>query len=221
MVSRNVQSLANNNNNTNTHRIKRAWLASRTEHIILIQETWGHEVAVTGYQGFHKSRTGMRGGGVSTYLKEGLKGRIINDRIADTLIVLVENGSDNARSGLLLVNVYMPPSSVNKETRQTREDNIIREITRVKSLMDSVEIILAGDINKEAEDDYLSLKIAAPRFVTHRRGGKLDAIYESYIFSVKNCKVEGTVEDHYVVSDHFAITASIEGTMILKNKLKY
>ena len=89
MVSRNVQSLANNNNNTNTHRIKRAWLTSRTEHIILIQETWGHEVAVTGYQGFYKSRTGMRGGGVATYLKEGLKGKIINDRITYTLIVLV------------------------------------------------------------------------------------------------------------------------------------
>ncbi len=170
LVSRNVQSLANDTTNSSTRRIKSTWLKTRTEDIIMIQETWGHEVAVTGYQVFRKSRNHMRGGGVATYIKEGLRGKVINDRIADTLILLVENGSTNARSGLLLVNVYMPPSSVNQETRETREGNITREITRIRATMDSLIVILAGDINPRTElkEDFLSLKRASPLYVTHR-----------------------------------------------------
>ncbi len=84
-------------------------------------------------------------------------------------------------------------------------------------------MILAGDINPRTElkEDFLSLKRASPLYVTHRRGGKLDAIYASEGIQVSECKVEGSVEDHDSVSDHFALTAKIKGTMIMKQRTEY
>ena len=46
----------------------------------------------------------------------------------------------------------------------------------------------------------------------------MDAIFLSDNLSVSDSKVEGTVEDHDEVSDHFAVTAKFNGTMELRNK---
>ena len=122
IVSRNIRSLTAQTNAI--RRPKVAWLNSRTEDIILVQETFCYKYDITGYRCTHKPRPQGRGGGVSIYVRDHYKVRTLNDTIADTLIILVETQDTNQRAGAIIVNSYFPTTQ--QPVRWERKAQAIR-----------------------------------------------------------------------------------------------
>ena len=68
---------------------KRSLLNSRSDDIIILNETWDNKVNVSGYNHLENKRVEKRSGGVAFLAEEKLELKLLDDSIEDTILVKV------------------------------------------------------------------------------------------------------------------------------------
>jgi len=84
---------------------KRTLINSRTEDVIILNETWENSSSISGYTISANVRKNQRGGGVSILVRDDFEIKNLDDSVKDTLVVKVLL---NKSRYLLIITSYFP-----------------------------------------------------------------------------------------------------------------
>ena len=184
--------------------------------VLVLTETWFSDFNtcdIDGYNAFHTFRSDRRGGGVSIFVRETLKSRLLSEQscVTDFLECCSVEISGSSSMGDVIVNgVYRPPNSCEPKFN----DRIVEDL-----LSDShnKKVIICGDLNIDiispnvdaqnlmhtlSSFNFLPL-ITLPTRETDLGATCIDHIWYNGLNSYKS----GIYKNH--VTDHYTVFASI------------
>ncbi len=190
---------------------KRSFINSRSEDVIILNEIWENNSNVSGYILSTNVRKNQRGGGVSILVRDDFEMKTLDDSIKDTLVTKIL--LDRSRY-LLIITSYFPRAS-NAIIWDKRWEEVINLIERNCPSKDNMNIIIAGDFNKDISKDtdiqeqlkLLKLKIVNnPCDITYEMNGRSSKIDH---FIISDHLQADDIQTHRSMSDHRLLTMKI------------
>lgn len=189
--------------------------------VIVLTETWfSGDICsdIEGFTAFHTSREVRQGGGVSIYVREGLRAVCINDKslvndIYESCVVEVYPDQNNLNQNIIIFGIYRPPSS--------SIPNFLENLEIVASEFFYKNVCYVGDFNIDLIDvnlnvEYLNVMMSnnlypfinVPTRVTDNTSKCLDHIwYNGHNVSHSGAFIT-SISDHYLIFCVFNISLS-------------
>jgi len=135
-------------NSRSLNKVKQYYIRSRTEDVIVINETWLDENATNiefpGYTSIRNDRLKKHGGGVAIFIKEEAEIKIVSDEIAETLLIKILFD----RNKFLYIMTSYFPNSGNSEKKRIKRWWSIKNMLLMNCSENSFEnIVMACDWN--------------------------------------------------------------------------
>ena len=194
--------------------IKRTFLNTRREDILMINETWGinDKFAESGYKILKKNRDpGKIGGGVAILIKEDFQVQEIEVPFKETIMAKI---TFNRSKTIYLITSYFP--SAPKSKWEKRWMGIKRAIEEHCPAKYGSNIVIAGDWNKDIIEDEqfcneiksLNLKVMPieSRFTFQR--GEIKSRIDFFVIAA-HMSTDEKVFTQRTPSDHFCCTMNI------------
>jgi len=184
--------------------------------IVVLTETWfnkGNIKNITGNKGYHSYREGRRGGGVSVFVRDGLKATLVEDFSFVTPVAefCSVNVNLSSRNSITIVGLYRPPSvSVESFCDLLRDDILSKLATNQNFLIggDANINMLSNDISCDTFSNLLFSFYCKPYITLPTRisGKSISAV--DHIWSNVSCDVSAGVLTTDI-TDHFTLFARV------------